>query len=99
MTHNNHFVYCYYEENFICLFNSVAIKCDDPGPLQNGFQEGSLNFSYGAEIRYMCKAGYVIFGSPTRTCSEEGRWTGVKPFCVGNYFDVAIYCLSLILVL
>lgn len=57
------------------------IECEDPGLLQNGFQEGS-DLGYGAEVRYMCRRGYVIFGSPTRTCSEEGQWTGVKPFCV-----------------
>lgn len=35
----------------------------------------------GSTVTYKCDAGYELFGSETRTCQENGRWSGSLPFC------------------
>ncbi|XP_060580368.1 sushi, von Willebrand factor type A, EGF and pentraxin domain-containing protein 1-like [Ruditapes philippinarum] len=37
--------------------------------------------SFGHTATYICKQGYIIFGTIERTCSSDGTWSGTKPVC------------------
>ena len=34
-----------------------------------------------SEINYSCGTGYKLIGNKARKCSEDGRWSGIKPKC------------------
>lgn len=35
----------------------------------------------GSVVRYACRSGFMLVGSPTRSCQPDGRWTP-KPICL-----------------
>lgn len=35
----------------------------------------------GARANYSCNEGFELDGAPTRTCEEDGKWTGTAPKC------------------
>ena len=35
----------------------------------------------GAVASYECVAGYTLVGSATRTCQNNGSWSGSEPTC------------------
>lgn len=37
---------------------------------------------------YSCMPGYRLLGDDSRTCSENGKWTGTAPICVGKYIPL-----------
>ena len=39
----------------------------------------------GYVARYVCKAGFELIGSSTRTCQASGQWSGKQPECKGQY--------------
>ena len=56
------------------------IMCPAPERIANGdVLIGGLHF--GAAIRYACSDGYVLVGSSTMSCSQEGEWIGTIPTC------------------
>ncbi len=42
----------------------------------------------GDETVYECDSGLVLRGDVTRTCQENGQWTGEQPICQGEDFLV-----------
>ena len=39
----------------------------------------------GSTVSYTCNPGYVLDGSATRRCLENGAWTGSDPVCNRMY--------------
>ncbi|XP_037529737.1 CUB and sushi domain-containing protein 3 isoform X2 [Rhipicephalus sanguineus] len=65
--------------------NISAVSCPPPAvPLYAtvSFTNGEL--SPGTVATYTCDPGYELFGSATRSCSDQGRWVGGLPYCAVN---------------
>ena len=40
---------------------------------------------FGGSVTYACDDGYALYGGNlTRTCGEDGRWSGSPPTCAGE---------------
>ncbi|CAH3164729.1 unnamed protein product [Pocillopora meandrina] len=39
----------------------------------------------GNTCRFSCDKGYILTGSATRTCQDDGTWTGTQAKCNGRY--------------
>lgn len=35
-------------------------------------------------MSFQCNKGFILYGAHERTCSEDGKWTGPQPYCVGK---------------
>ena len=40
--------------------------------------------TYGSVAIYSCEPGYELVGDETRSCEEDGTWSGDEPTCEGN---------------
>ena len=61
-----------------------VISCGVPDlPLVNssGLSVIYSTLTYGRTITYSCNVGYNLVGSPSRTCTVTGRWSGNPPQC------------------
>ncbi|CAG0893956.1 unnamed protein product [Darwinula stevensoni] len=38
-------------------------------------------YAIGSDVSYSCDRFYELKGSPYRTCTEDGQWSGNQPFC------------------
>uniref|UniRef100_A0A8C6SG26 CUB and Sushi multiple domains 3a n=1 Tax=Neogobius melanostomus TaxID=47308 RepID=A0A8C6SG26_9GOBI len=58
-----------------------VINCGDPGVPANGLRYGE-DFTIGQNITFQCQPGYRMEedGSPVRTCTQNGTWSGNMPF-------------------
>uniref|UniRef100_A0A8C2WMG0 CUB and Sushi multiple domains 2 n=1 Tax=Cyclopterus lumpus TaxID=8103 RepID=A0A8C2WMG0_CYCLU len=54
--------------------------CGDPGIPVHGIRLGE-EFTVGTMVRFSCEPGYVLKGSPERTCLINGTWLGTQPEC------------------
>ncbi|KAM7415698.1 hypothetical protein PAMA_017976 [Pampus argenteus] len=36
----------------------------------------------GNTLNFSCSDGYILYGSPERTCLDDGTWTGEQPCCI-----------------
>ncbi|XP_064486743.1 sushi, von Willebrand factor type A, EGF and pentraxin domain-containing protein 1-like [Ornithodoros turicata] len=60
-------------------------NCPQPAvPLYAKVTFSSEDRSPGSMATYTCDEGYELFGVPTRTCSQNGRWSGELPYCAVN---------------
>ncbi|XP_077382387.1 CUB and sushi domain-containing protein 3-like isoform X4 [Festucalex cinctus] len=55
--------------------------CGDPGTPAKGWREGR-SFIFKSEVTFSCSAPYVLVGSTTRMCQEDGTWSGSQPRCI-----------------
>uniref|UniRef100_A0A4W6EL58 CUB and Sushi multiple domains 3 n=1 Tax=Lates calcarifer TaxID=8187 RepID=A0A4W6EL58_LATCA len=55
--------------------------CGDPGTPAKGQREGR-SFIFKSEVMFSCSAPYVLVGSTTRMCQEDGTWSGSQPRCI-----------------
>ena len=67
-------------------WSGAAPSCEPRscGPLtdpKNGSVSLGGNPSFGQVASYGCKAGFVLVGSETRTCREDGKWSPAAPSC------------------
>ncbi|XP_032436521.1 CUB and sushi domain-containing protein 2 [Xiphophorus hellerii] len=54
--------------------------CGDPGVPVHGIRLGD-EFTVSSVVRFSCEPGYVLKGSPERTCFSNGTWMGTQPEC------------------
>lgn len=61
------------------------INCGDPAVPANGLRYGE-DFTIGQNISFQCQPGYRMEedGSPVRTCTQNGTWSGNMPVCTGE---------------
>ena len=60
-----------------------ASSCNNPGTPLNGYKS-STSYNHGSAITFSCKAGFSLYGSASRTCSN-GQWSGTKAECKGTH--------------
>ncbi|XP_056910916.1 CUB and sushi domain-containing protein 1 isoform X2 [Takifugu flavidus] len=56
------------------------VNCGPPDVDYNGVVFGN-DWWVGSVVRYACRSGFMLVGSPTRACQPDGRWTP-KPVCL-----------------
>ncbi|XP_030293095.1 CUB and sushi domain-containing protein 1 isoform X1 [Sparus aurata] len=56
------------------------VNCGRPDVDYNGAVYGN-DWWVGSVVRYTCRPGFMLVGSPTRTCQQNGLWTP-KPLCL-----------------
>lgn len=77
------------------LSSSPAAKfCGDPGTPANGRREGR-SFIFKSEVTFSCSSPYVLVGSTTRMCQEDGTWRGSQPRCIGTHWHARDKYLNL----
>ncbi|XP_072114270.1 sushi, von Willebrand factor type A, EGF and pentraxin domain-containing protein 1 isoform X4 [Mobula birostris] len=63
-------------------FNCSAVDCGTPAPIPNAWSLRVRGTTYGTEIQYRCKTGFVREGgNGTMICSETGQWEGAHFNC------------------
>lgn len=82
------------DASFLCL---TVITCGDPGIPANGLRIGD-DITVGQNVTFMCQLGYVMTGGDntvTRTCTNNGTWSGTMPACQGKYNpEMAMHCIA-----
>ena len=64
-----------------------VISCGVPDlPLVNssGLSVIYSTLTYSSTVTYSCNVGYNLVGSPNRTCTASGSWSGIPPQCQGQ---------------
>ena len=61
----------------------VDIECDTLSDPENGAVSFSIGVGGFAIATYTCNEGYLLIGSPIRSCLF-GEWTGSPPTCEGK---------------
>ncbi|XP_043916396.1 CUB and sushi domain-containing protein 1-like [Protopterus annectens] len=61
----------------------IPISCGHPGLPMSANIIGE-SFMYGSAVHYTCSGGRTLTGNSTRTCREDGRWSGFLPHCSGS---------------
>ena len=62
----------------------VVITCEQLSNPVNGQVAVSGANVPGSIARYSCNQGFRLDGSATRVCSNDGRYSGVAPVCIGT---------------
>ena len=65
----------------------TVITCGDPGIPANAIRFGD-DIMVGQNVTFVCQPGYVMIGGDntvTRTCTNNGTWSGTMPACQGKY--------------
>nr|KAF6460491.1 hypothetical protein HJG59_011409 [Molossus molossus] len=62
-----------------CTGNNPGF-CGDPGTPAHGSRLGD-EFKTKSLLRFSCEMGYLLRGSPERTCLLNGSWSGLQPLC------------------
>lgn len=50
-------------------------------------------FTVGSVVRFSCEPGYMLKGSPERTCLANGTWLGTQPECHGKEYLLCFFFL------
>ena len=55
--------------------------------------------TYGQVANYTCNPGYTLIGDQSRTCQQDGNWSGLPPVCEvkGKLFHMIVYLSGLTL--
>jgi len=74
---------------------SLVINC---GNLQNPlFGKVVLTgTTFGSSATYSCQRGYILVGGSTRTCQDNGQWSGVAPVCRSKQLSTSVIYLDVL---
>ena len=67
----------------IYIVNCVKLDGPKNGTLTCSWGDGELP-SYEDTCSFTCITGYVLTGSDTRTCQNDGSWSGDETICTGK---------------
>jgi len=59
---------------------TAPVECGDPGTPENGIRVGE-DLCIGAVVYYECNTNYDLVGPASRTCWNDGSWSGFLPTC------------------
>ncbi|XP_062905036.1 sushi domain-containing protein 1 isoform X5 [Mobula hypostoma] len=63
-------------------FNCSAVDCGTPAPIPNAWSLRVRETTYGTEIQYRCRTGFMRGGgNGTMICSKTGQWEGAHFNC------------------
>ena len=62
---------------------SLEGGCGNPGSPDHGRRLGD-GFSQNDRVVFDCDVGYNLDGSVSRTCQDNGTWSGTQPTCAGQ---------------
>ena len=79
---------------FFFLARAGTVACPELVDPQNGLITITVT-TPGSTVSYSCRPGYVLDGPATRTCSDDGSWTGPDPLCNRMYIYM-VHITSLI---
>ena len=68
-------------------FNPVELKaCRElPQPVDGYKLSDSGRPVVGSIVRFACNPGCMLYGSATRVCGKDGRWSGTQPYCKNKH--------------
>ena len=70
---------------------SLEGGCGDPGSPDHGRRLGD-GFSQNDRVFFDCDVGYNLDGSVSRTCQDNGTWSGTQPTCAGQLNTRLVEC-------
>ena len=70
-------------ESEICM--SCDSDCGHPGDIDHGTVDVSGGTTIGDTATYQCNQHFQLNGEDTRTCQDDGTWSGTAPTCQGEY--------------
>ena len=85
--------------SIIIVLIDIVVVCPSLTDPNNGLMTCSLGDdgvpSYKDTCTFICKVGYLLSGSDTRTCQSDGSWSGSTSTCrKGDTFVCAqIVCI------
>ena len=62
------------------LFYFPVVTCPILPAPTNGMVDEPRN-TFGSNATYTCDTGYTLNGDTTRTCGNDGSWSGSEPTC------------------
>ncbi|XP_062382716.1 complement factor B-like [Sardina pilchardus] len=66
-------------------FECKVVKCPDPLVFENGeVTPAQGRYYFNDTTTYRCFSNYELYGSATRTCKANGKWSGSTPICSHN---------------
>ena len=71
------------------LFSCIAVNCGQLDTPLNG-RVILTGMIFGSIALYNCDEGYTLTGSVTRTCQPIGLWSGIEPYCAGEYMCMCV---------
>ena len=78
-----------------CLLVRFIADCPGLSAPADGQVNPTTNVSTGQSAKYTCDAGFSIIGSDTRTCQDDGTWSGSQPVCGSEYTFQIINAMGL----
>ena len=67
-----------------CSLFCVGNECPNLDFPANGMVKFTEGRGVGAEVWYICNAGYRLVGTESRRCGSNLHWSGDAPKCVGT---------------
>ena len=67
----------------------IFTDCAGLSNISNG-DVSTNGLSTGSTATYSCNGGFTLVGDTTRTCQDNGTWSGSEPICesVGEYQSI-----------
>lgn len=59
----------------------IPRDCGPVPTVENSAPFGNVNTTFGQQVTYQCRSGYVLSGNPTLRCGSNGQWEGALPAC------------------
>ncbi len=59
------------------------MECGPPPDLEHGQYHGE-DFYAGSTVLYQCKPGFYLLGESKMLCTNNGKWIGNPPACLGK---------------
>ena len=60
---------------------NADVICSPLQNLTNGYVTNPTYRNEGSVASYGCNVGFILVGNETRTCGNDGTWSGDEPKC------------------